>query len=83
MLQCNISIIVAACSQEEYNSKERSDIMEPNYLDIEALVQQARKQRSLALGEAIFAGWSRCKKLFIGRRNAASSADNHLANSVT
>ena len=37
--------------------------MEPNYLDIEALVQQARKQRNQALGELITAAWNKCKKL--------------------
>jgi hypothetical protein len=38
--------------------------MEPNYLSIEVLVQQARQQRSQALGELFSAGWNRCKKLF-------------------
>jgi len=37
--------------------------MEPNYLDIEALVQQARQQRNQALGELITVAWNKCKKL--------------------
>jgi hypothetical protein len=38
--------------------------MESNYLDIEALVQQARQQRSQAVGEMLASGWEKCKKLF-------------------
>jgi hypothetical protein len=38
--------------------------MEANYLDIEVLVQQARQQRSQAVGEMLAAGWKKCKELF-------------------
>jgi len=40
--------------------------MEPNYLDIEALVQKARQQRNQILGELISAGWNKCRKLLSG-----------------
>lgn len=67
LLRRNISIIVAPCSQKERASKERSDTMEANYLDIEALVQQARQQRSQAVGNMLSAGWEKCRKLFSAR----------------
>ncbi|MEI6734203.1 MAG: hypothetical protein WCK94_09520 [Comamonadaceae bacterium] len=38
--------------------------MESNHLDIEVLVEQARQQRSQAVGEMLAAGWDKCKKLF-------------------
>ena len=38
--------------------------MEANYLDIEVLVQQARQQRSQAVGEMLAAGWNKCKEFF-------------------
>jgi hypothetical protein len=44
--------------------------MEPNYLAIEVLVQQARQQRSQALGELFSAGWNRFMKLFSGSPQA-------------
>jgi hypothetical protein len=36
--------------------------MEPNYLRIESLVQQARQQRSQDLGLMISAGWNWCNR---------------------
>lgn len=44
--------------------------MEPNYLDIEALVQKARQQRSEVLGALLSAGWNKFKKMFSGDRYA-------------
>ena len=38
--------------------------MEASYLDIEVLVQQARQQRSQAVGEMLAAGWKKCKEWF-------------------
>jgi hypothetical protein len=64
LLRRSISIIVALCSQKEHTSKERSDTMESNNLDIEALVQEARQERSQAMGKLLAAGWEKCKKLF-------------------
>jgi hypothetical protein len=64
LLRRSISIIVALCSQKERPSQERSDTMESNHLDIEVLVEQARQQRSQAVGEMLAAGWDKCKKLF-------------------
>ncbi len=46
--------------------KGKIQTMEPNYLDIEALVQRARQQRNHALGELLSAAWSQCKALFSG-----------------
>lgn len=44
--------------------------MEPNYLAIEDLVQQARQQRSQDLGLMISAGWNWCMKLLRGNPDA-------------
>ncbi len=64
LLRRSICIIVALCSQKEHTSKERSDTMETNYLDIEALVHQAQQDRSKAVGNMLAASWEKCKKLF-------------------
>ena len=40
--------------------------MEPNYIDIEALVQKARQERNQILGELLSAGWRKFSKLFSG-----------------
>jgi len=44
--------------------------MEPNYLDIEALVQNARQQRNQILGELLSAGWRKFSRLFSGEPHA-------------
>ncbi len=44
--------------------------MEPNYLDIEGLVQQARQQRSQDLGLMICAGWNWCIRQLRASRDA-------------
>jgi len=44
--------------------------MEPNYLDIEALVQNARQQRNQILGELLSAGWRKFSRLFSGDPHA-------------
>jgi hypothetical protein len=44
--------------------------MEPNYLDIEDLVQQARRQRSQELGLMLSAGWNWCLCLLRGSGDA-------------
>ncbi len=38
--------------------------METNHLDFEALVQEARQERSKAVGQMLAAVWEKCKKLF-------------------
>ena len=44
--------------------------MEPNYLVIEDLVQQARQQRSRDLGLMISAGWNWCMRLLRAAHDA-------------
>ena len=51
-------------------SEERSEPMEPNYLVIEDLVQQARQQRSRDLGLMISAGWNWCMRLLRAAHDA-------------
>ncbi len=38
--------------------------MEQSYRDIEARIQFAQQQRSVALGSLLAAGWHRCRQLF-------------------
>ena len=40
--------------------------MDHSYVDIEALIQEARRQRSDAMGKFIVAGWKACKQLLAG-----------------
>jgi hypothetical protein len=84
LLQRSIRAIVAACSQEGHDSKERSETMESNYSDIQAHIRHAQQQRSKDLGEIIAGLWSQCKPLFarLQYRRASSKTDSTMPSTL-